>query len=195
MLEKTPNRAAALKSAAKTLNTAPARVTLDVTLDTAAALMDAIKTLRDYFAVQASANTGEKALRILGEQLRRAKFLDRNRAQMKAVVALVECVGKEKWPQRKRSGRRQTAFRDLTIATAVGAVALDGMLAQIDRLLCLAPSAFEKGDGVRRFSITRNCTTQHPSACSIVRAALAKAGLHLSERTIEEIWSNQTKPC
>jgi hypothetical protein len=40
-------------------------------------------------------------------------------------------------------------------------------------------------------SPTRSHATPQPagrSACSIVQAALAQVGMHLSERTIEDIW-------
>jgi hypothetical protein len=40
----------------------------------------------------------------------------------------------------------------------------------------------------RGFDATRNAATRRESACSIVAKALARLGLNLSERTVEDIW-------
>jgi hypothetical protein len=182
MLEKTPNRAAALVNAAKTFDAHSEEF-----FHAVEASQQATRTLFDL-AVKlfGAGKAGPRAIEawtdfvqqivqwLLGEQLRLAKQFDREMAQMEADLALAECFGKAKWPQRKRGRRSQTAGRDLVIAGAVSLVVHGA-----------------------RFSPTRNHAAPQPagpSACSIVRAALAQVGLHLSERTIEEIWSNRHKP-
>jgi hypothetical protein len=138
---------------------------------TAPALVNAIKTiLRDHYSEEIfrAYTLSTKPLRILGEQLSHAKDLGREVAKMETDLALAECLGKAKRPQRKRGRRSQTAFRDLVIILAVTEAAQGG-----------------------RFPFTPNHMNRHsegPSACSIVKAALAQVGLCLSERTIEDIW-------
>jgi hypothetical protein len=98
----------------------------------------------------------QEAQKLLGDCLYAAKDLDRELARLRA-----------KRPPQKRGRRRQTENRDLTIATAIAAVARDG------------------------FSPTRSHATHHPaahSACSIIQAALAEIGVSMSERTVEGIW-------
>jgi hypothetical protein len=98
----------------------------------------------------------EVAQNLLGDSLY-LKDLDRELARLHA-----------KRPPQKRGRRRQTEMRDLTIATAIAAVA--------------------HGAG---FSPTRSHATHHPaahSACSIIQAELAEIGVGMSERTVEGIW-------
>src|SRR5262249_57920681 len=44
------------------------------------------------------------------------------------------------------------------------------------------------------FAATRNAASQgkRQSACSIVAAALGQLGIHMSERTVEEMWASHT---
>jgi hypothetical protein len=93
--------------------------------------------------------------------------LDREPAQLELDLAYWEWIAEEEQPQHKRGRRRQT-MRDLMIASTVAALAHGASC-----------------------SPTRSHATPQPagrSACSIVQAALAQAGMHLSERTIEDIW-------
>jgi hypothetical protein len=99
----------------------------------------------------------------LGEFLYRAKDHDLEWARLSARSRAF--FGE---PPQKRGRRRQSEFRDFTIATAVATVAY--------------------GSG---FSPTRSHATHDPaahSACSIIQAALAEIGVGMSERTVEGIW-------
>jgi hypothetical protein len=108
--------------------------------------------------------------------------LDKEIAQFTKEVDVFEYI-----KQRKRRGRRSfmrllrdfggdqnsalipDKFRDLEIALAVAMIVKTGL-----------------------FKATRSHTVRrlnYPSACSIVRAALARLGEHRSERTIEGIWN------
>jgi hypothetical protein len=174
MLEKTPT-APAPENAAKTL--------VDVAQEFSRAVQlspQATKTVVDL--AQELSRAGEawpqavKALRaecwieVLGSRLRglieMAKDYDQMLARHRALLDRFEGLG-------KRGRRRQTEIRDLLIAGMVSMVAHDG-----------------------RFPPTRSHVTPEPagaSACSIVKAVLAQAGVCMSERTIEGIWDRDDR--
>jgi hypothetical protein len=170
MLEKTPNRAPAPENAARTL--------VDVAQEFSRAVQlspQATKTMVDL--AQELSRAGEawpqavKALRaecwieVTGRRLRElmemAKDSDQMLARHRALMDRWDGLG-------KRGRRRQTEMRDLIIAGQVATAAY-----------------------ATRFPPTRSHATSEPagaSACSIVKAALAQAGVCMSERTIEGIW-------
>jgi len=74
---------------------------------------------------------------------------------------------REPAPQQKRRGRPEKADYHVEIALAIAALVEGGLSAT-------------RSHAKRRSS--------SPSACSIVKAALARLGEHVPERTVEDIW-------
>jgi hypothetical protein len=86
-------------------------------------------------------------------------------------IAGILTMAKDHLPRKRgRYAKGLYDLRDLTIVKAVDYIA-------------------KRGD----FFPTRNPETKtNESACSIVRTALERNGMHLSERTVEDIWNNRS---